>query len=59
LVEKIVVSGSKVQMVTRSEAVIQMMAATGTPVAAPDPANSPTIAVEWLRLLDSNQRPGG
>jgi site-specific DNA recombinase len=59
LVEKIVVSGSKVQMVTRSEAVIQMMAANGTHVASPNPANSPTIAVEWLRLLDSNQRPGG
>jgi hypothetical protein len=59
LVEKIVVNGPKVQMVTRSEAVIQMMAANGTRVADPNPANSPTIAVEWLRLLDSNQRPGG
>ena len=63
LVEKIVVTGPKVQMVTRSEAVVRMMAAGGAATAGAvvegDPAVSPTFAVEWLRLLDSNQRPGG
>lgn len=63
LVEKIVVSGPQVQMVTRSEAVVRMMAAGGEGAAGAaverDPAVSPTFAVGWLRLLDSNQRPGG
>jgi site-specific DNA recombinase len=53
LVDKIIVNGPKVQMVTRSEAVVRIMAAGGTTVAEPDPANSPAFAVEWLRLLDS------
>jgi hypothetical protein len=53
LVEKIVVNGSNVRMVTRSEAVVQMIAADGTTPADPNPANSPSFAVGWLRLLDS------
>jgi hypothetical protein len=63
LVDKIVVNGQRVQMVTRSEAVVRMMAAGGgaTPGTAVerDPGVSPTFDVGWLRLLDSNQRPGG
>ncbi len=62
LVEKIIVNGPKVQMVTRSEAVVRMMAgANGSPagVAERDPAVSPTFEVGWLRLQDSNLRPGG
>ncbi len=63
LVEKIVVNGPQVQMVTRSEAVVRMMAAGEEAAAGAaverDPAVSPTFAVGWLRLLDSNQRPGG
>ena len=63
LVEKIVVTGPTVQMVTRSEAVVRMMAAGGSATAGVtverDPVVSPTFAVGWLRLLDSNQRPGG
>lgn len=63
LVEKVIIDGAHVQMVTRSEAVVQMMAAGGTTTAEPtqerDPAVSPTFVVDWLRLLDSNQRPGG
>ncbi len=55
-------NGPKVQMVTRSEAVVRMMAgANGSPagVAERDPAVSPTFEVGWLRLQDSNLRPGG
>lgn len=63
LVDRIVVNGSHVQMVTRSEAVVRLMAAGGrvTPGTAVerDPGVSPTFDVGWLRLLDSNQRPGG
>jgi site-specific DNA recombinase len=63
LVDRIVVNGSHVQMVTRSEAVVRMMAAGGVATAGAgverDPAVSPTFAVGWLRLQDSNLRPGG
>jgi DNA invertase Pin-like site-specific DNA recombinase len=59
VIEEIVVNGPNVQMVTRSEAVVRMMAAgTGTAAEAAlerDPAVSPTFAVGWLRLLDSNR----
>ena len=62
LVQKIVVTGPKVQMATRSEAVVRMMVGTnGGSSTAPDrdPAVSPTFVVDWLRLQDSNLRPGG
>jgi hypothetical protein len=40
-----------------------MMAAGGSVTSGTaverDPGVSPTFAVGWLRLLDSNQRPGG
>jgi hypothetical protein len=57
LVDKIVVNGPNVQMVTRSEAVVRMMAASGTSTARAaverDRGVSPTMVVGWLRLLDS------
>lgn len=52
LVEKIVVTSEKVQLVTRSEAVVRMMAAgNGAPAGAAEPASavSPSIGVGWLR----------
>ena len=63
LLEKVVVTGAQVQLVMRNEAVARMMVATsaGGGNAAPerDPAVSPTFVVDWLRLQDSNLRPGG
>jgi site-specific DNA recombinase len=62
LVDKIVVTGPTVQMVTRSEAVVRMMAGAngGSPAALDrDRGVSPAFEVGWLRLQDSNLRPGG
>ena len=60
LVEKIVVTGAKVQMVTRSAAVVRMMAGAngGAALAADrDPSVSPSFEVGWLPIWDSNCRP--
>ena len=63
LVDKVVITGEKVQLFTHNEAVARMMAAgaAGGPQAPLEraPEVSPTFVLGWLRLQDSNLRPGG
>ncbi|MDC3956857.1 recombinase zinc beta ribbon domain-containing protein [Polyangium jinanense] len=71
LVEEIVVTGDQIDLVARTAAAIQMMAAAGSgpaPIAGHKsteagvcnhPPQVRTTVVDWLQLLDSNQRPGG
>ncbi len=60
LVDRIVVTGPEVEIHARSDAAVQMMAGpTKTGPGLTVPARSPTTVVDWLQLLDSNQRQGG
>ena len=60
LVSEVVITGNRVELVARASSAIELMASgTDEPRGvSPSPQVRPTV-VEWLQLLDSNQRPGG
>lgn len=62
LVERITVTGSKVEIAARPYEALRLMAAPNAGEAAPvltGTAFSPTSVCDWLRRTDSNCRPGG